>query len=81
MPDRVRHDPLDVEDAVELLGLLRLIFSTAVPRTLACVRGKDGIVTALHGGIVNALDHHGVYPTTAFLYATNCVTCAVRTSR
>jgi Nitrile hydratase beta subunit, C-terminal len=32
------------------------------PRTPAYIRGKDGIVTALHGSIVNPLDHHDVYP-------------------
>jgi nitrile hydratase len=32
------------------------------PRTPAYVRGKRGIVTALHGSIVNPLDHAGVYP-------------------
>jgi Nitrile hydratase beta subunit len=32
------------------------------PRTPAYVRGKEGVVTALHGRIVNPLDHHGVYP-------------------
>jgi Nitrile hydratase beta subunit len=32
------------------------------PRTPAYVRGKNGVVTALHGSIVNPLDHHGVYP-------------------
>jgi hypothetical protein len=32
------------------------------PRTPAYVRGKEGIVIALHGSIVNPLDHHGVYP-------------------
>jgi hypothetical protein len=32
------------------------------PRTPAYVRGKCGIVTALHGSIVNPLDHNGVYP-------------------
>jgi hypothetical protein len=32
------------------------------PRTPAYVRGKEGIVIALHGCIVNPLDHHGVYP-------------------
>jgi len=32
------------------------------PRTPAYVRGKSGIVTALHGCIVNPLDHHGLYP-------------------
>jgi nitrile hydratase subunit beta len=32
------------------------------PRTPAYVRGKSGIVTALHGSIDNPLDHHGVYP-------------------
>jgi hypothetical protein len=32
------------------------------PRTPAYVRGKDGIVTALHGSIVNPLDHRDVYP-------------------
>ena len=32
------------------------------PRTPAYVRGKDGIVTVLHGRIVNPLDHHNVYP-------------------
>jgi nitrile hydratase subunit beta len=32
------------------------------PRTPAYVRGKSGIVTALHGTIINPLDHSGVYP-------------------
>jgi hypothetical protein len=32
------------------------------PRTPRYVRGKRGIVTALHGSIVNPLDHRGVYP-------------------
>ena len=32
------------------------------PRTPAYVRGKEGVVTALHGSIVNPLDHRGVYP-------------------
>jgi hypothetical protein len=32
------------------------------PRTPAYVRGKSGTVTALHGSIVNPLDHRGVYP-------------------
>ena len=32
------------------------------PRTPVYVRGKSGVVTALHGCIVNPLDHHGVYP-------------------
>jgi nitrile hydratase len=32
------------------------------PRTPAYVRGKNGVVTILHGCIVNPLDHHGVYP-------------------
>ncbi len=32
------------------------------PRTPAYVRGKTGIVTALHGSIDNPLDHRGVYP-------------------
>jgi nitrile hydratase subunit beta len=32
------------------------------PRTPAYVRGKSGIVSALHGSIANPLDHHGVYP-------------------
>ena len=32
------------------------------PRTPAYVRGKNGIVTALHGSIDNPLDHRGVYP-------------------
>jgi len=31
-------------------------------RTPAYVRGKSGIVTALHGSIDNPLDHRGVYP-------------------
>jgi nitrile hydratase len=31
-------------------------------RTPAYVRGKGGIVIALHGSIVNPLDHRGVYP-------------------
>jgi hypothetical protein len=26
------------------------------------VRGKRGIVTALHGSIINPLDHRGMYP-------------------
>jgi len=32
------------------------------PRTPAYVRGKTGVVTALHGRIDNPLDHRGVYP-------------------
>ena len=32
------------------------------PRTPAYVRDKHGIVVALHGSIVNPLDHRGVYP-------------------
>jgi hypothetical protein len=32
------------------------------PRTPAYVRGRSGIVTALHGSIVNPLDHRAVYP-------------------
>ena len=32
------------------------------PRTPAYIRGKSGIVTGLHGGIANPLDHRGVYP-------------------
>ena len=32
------------------------------PRTPAYVRGKEGVVIALHGSIVNPLDHRGVYP-------------------
>jgi hypothetical protein len=31
------------------------------PRTPAYIRGKRGIITALHGSIPNPLDHHGVY--------------------
>jgi hypothetical protein len=32
------------------------------PRTPHYVRGRCGTVTALHGSIVNPLDHRGVYP-------------------
>jgi hypothetical protein len=32
------------------------------PRTPAYIRGKRGVVTALHGSISNPLDHRGVYP-------------------
>jgi nitrile hydratase subunit beta len=32
------------------------------PRTPRYIRGKRGIVTVLHGRIVNPIDHHGVYP-------------------
>ena len=32
------------------------------PRTPSYIRGKGGIVTALHGSIVNPLDHRSVYP-------------------
>jgi hypothetical protein len=32
------------------------------PRTPAYVRGKEGVVIALHGSIVNPLDHRDVYP-------------------
>jgi nitrile hydratase len=32
------------------------------PRTPRYIRGKSGVVTVLHGCIVNPLDHHGVYP-------------------
>ncbi len=32
------------------------------PRTPRYIRGKTGIVTILHGSIVNPIDHHGIYP-------------------
>jgi hypothetical protein len=32
------------------------------PRTPGYVRGKSGVVSELHGRIVNPLDHRGVYP-------------------
>ena len=32
------------------------------PRTPIYIRGKSGVVTHLHGKIVNPLDHRGVYP-------------------
>jgi len=32
------------------------------PRTPHYIRGKRGVVTVLHGKIVNPIDHHGVYP-------------------
>ena len=32
------------------------------PRTPIYIRGKSGVVTELHGSIVNPLDHRGVYP-------------------
>lgn len=32
------------------------------PRTPAYIRGKSGTVTALHGCVVNPLDHRSVYP-------------------
>ena len=32
------------------------------PRTPLYVRGKRGIVTAVHGAIANPLDHRGIYP-------------------
>jgi hypothetical protein len=32
------------------------------PRTPVYIRGKSGVVTLLHGSIVNPLDHRGVYP-------------------
>jgi nitrile hydratase len=32
------------------------------PRTPRYIRGKSGVVTVLHGAIVNPIDHHGVYP-------------------
>jgi hypothetical protein len=32
------------------------------PRTPRYIRGKRGVVTVLHGAIVNPIDHHGVYP-------------------
>jgi hypothetical protein len=35
---------------------------TGNPRTPAYVRGKNGVVTALHGRIMNPLDHRGAYP-------------------
>jgi hypothetical protein len=35
---------------------------TGNPRTPAYIRGKRGVVTGLHGSIVNPLDHRGVYP-------------------
>ena len=32
------------------------------PRTPAHVRGKNGLIAALHGVIPNPLDHRGLYP-------------------
>jgi nitrile hydratase subunit beta len=32
------------------------------PRTPHYVRGKSGVVTVLHGLIVNPIDHRGIYP-------------------
>jgi nitrile hydratase len=32
------------------------------PRTPGYIRGRSGIITVLHGTIVNPIDHHGVYP-------------------
>ena len=32
------------------------------PRTPRYIRGKSGVVSMLHGSIVNPIDHHGVYP-------------------
>lgn len=32
------------------------------PRTPTYIRGKSGVVSALHGSMANPLDHHGVYP-------------------
>jgi hypothetical protein len=32
------------------------------PRTPRYIRGKRGVVTVLHGRIINPIDHHGVYP-------------------
>ena len=32
------------------------------PRTPLYVRGKCGVVAALHGAMENPIDHHGVYP-------------------
>jgi nitrile hydratase len=32
------------------------------PRTPHYIRGKSGVVSMLHGSIVNPIDHHGVYP-------------------
>ena len=36
--------------------------SAGNPRTPRYIRGKCGVVTVLHGAIVNPMDHHGVYP-------------------
>lgn len=32
------------------------------PRTPTYVKGKTGVISALHGRMVNPLDHRGVYP-------------------
>jgi nitrile hydratase subunit beta len=32
------------------------------PRTPRYIRGKRGIITLLHGSVVNPIDHRGVYP-------------------
>ena len=32
------------------------------PRTPRYIRGKNGVVTVLHGSISNPIDHHSVYP-------------------
>jgi len=45
-------------DAVEV----RRSNETGNPRTPNYIRGKRGIVTMLHGAIINPMDHHGVYP-------------------
>jgi hypothetical protein len=42
--------------------LVKAANSAGNPRTPHYIRGKSGIVTVLHGCIVNPLDHHGVYP-------------------
>lgn len=41
---------------------VRQAMPTGNPRTPKYVRGKEGVVAAIHGSISNPLDHRGLYP-------------------
>jgi nitrile hydratase subunit beta len=56
-PEQTRHR-FRIGEAVEV----QRANPVGNPRTPRYIRGKRGVVTVLHGSIVNPIDHHGVYP-------------------
>jgi nitrile hydratase len=55
---REAHHRFQVGDCVQV----KQTNPTGNPRTPTYVRGKRGVVAALHGSMANPLDHRGVYP-------------------